>query len=81
MPRHVESRGMWKNYRRRRSNPSLTVNGEGKADNEGRIKKKKIRRKVAQIATENEEGRKNKIRCCAQGREAEARDDASSVKK
>ena len=51
-----------------------------KEEKEGRIKKKKARRKEDQVLTDKEEGKKKSI-ASMRGREAEARDDVSSVKR
>ena len=61
--------------------PFLDCQWNGQDEREGKIKKKKARRKEGQILTENEEGKKKKARMFTRKEKQKQRDDVSSGKK
>ena len=78
-PRHLASRGMWKNYRIRKSSPSPIASGMKRMEGREGSRRKPGERKV-KFWLIMRKARKRRL-ACVRGREAEAREDASSVKK
>ena len=78
--RHLVSRGMCKNYRRRKNNPSRIVNGMTKMKGRERLRRRRPGRRKVSCWLKMRKARRRRL-ASVRGREAGAREDASSVNK